>query len=91
VGIHHGVVLLSETPDALQESLDKLQEYCVKWDLALNKSKTKTMVFRRERQKMTTVRKDEVLYIDGSPIDTVDAINHLGMDVQQQREIYNST
>jgi hypothetical protein len=30
------VVLLSEAPDGLQESLDKLQAYCVKWGLITN-------------------------------------------------------
>jgi hypothetical protein len=50
------LVLLAETPDDLQESLDKLQEYCLKWGLSVNTSKTKTMVFCRGGP----LRKDEV-------------------------------
>jgi hypothetical protein len=40
-------VLLSETPDGLQRSLDTLAQYCKEWGLAVNCEKTKIMVFKR--------------------------------------------
>ena len=41
------VVIFSETPQALQHEIDKLFEYCNKWKLKLNTSKSKVVVFKR--------------------------------------------
>ena len=41
--------ILSETPEGLQATLDKLYEYCNKWGLKMNTTKTKVMVFRHEQ------------------------------------------
>lgn len=40
-------VLVSETPDGLQRSLDNLHEYCTRWNLNVNIQKTKIVVFRK--------------------------------------------
>jgi len=40
-------VLISETREGLQKSLDSLYEYCCKWKLTVNVEKTKIMVFRK--------------------------------------------
>ena len=40
-------VLVSETREGLQRSLDKLHEYCFKWNLNVNIEKTKNVVFRK--------------------------------------------
>ena len=37
----------SETPESLQATLDQLYEYCNKWGLKLNTTKTKVLVFRK--------------------------------------------
>ena len=42
------MALLDDTPGDLQNSLDKLQEYCLKWGLKVNVLKTKIVVFRKE-------------------------------------------
>ena len=40
-------VLVSETREGLQRSLDNLHEYCIKWNLNVNIEKTKIVVFRK--------------------------------------------
>ena len=40
------LVLLSESPEGLQKCLDRLSEYTEKWDLKINLSKTKILVFK---------------------------------------------
>ena len=37
------VILLSETPAGLQNSLSHLQKYCTKWGLEVNIKKTKSI------------------------------------------------
>ena len=39
------VILLSETPAGLQNSLSHLQKYCTKWGLEVNIKKTKSLIF----------------------------------------------
>ena len=40
-------VIFSESVEGLQTSLDSLESYCKKWNLQVNISKTKIMVFRK--------------------------------------------
>ena len=42
------MVLLGDTPEDLQNSWDKLQEYCQKWGLEVNVLKTKIVVLEKE-------------------------------------------
>ena len=39
------ILLLSESAAGLQKSLNELKQYCWKWKLPVNSTKTKTMVF----------------------------------------------
>jgi len=39
------LVLLSSSPEGLQNSLNKLNDYCKKWGLVVNGNKTKAMIF----------------------------------------------
>jgi hypothetical protein len=41
------LVLISQTPLGLQRQLNRLERYCEKWGLEVNKTKTEVMVFRR--------------------------------------------
>ena len=41
------IVILSETAEGLQKGLHILKDYCDKWKLIINTSKTKIMVFRK--------------------------------------------
>jgi len=40
-------VLVSESKDGLQNSLNSLYSYCQKWNLTVNIEKTKVMIFRK--------------------------------------------
>ena len=42
-----GMVILGETSEDLQDSLNKLCKYCNKWGLEVNTVKTNVVVFRR--------------------------------------------
>ena len=42
------LILISETKEVLQNQIDKLCEYCVKWKLNINTKKTKIMIFNGE-------------------------------------------
>ena len=46
------LLILSETKDGLQNSLNNLENYCTKWQLTLNVRKTKTMVLQSNRMKI---------------------------------------
>ena len=39
------IVLFGNTPEELQKSLDILEEYCDRWRLTVNTSKTKILIF----------------------------------------------
>jgi hypothetical protein len=39
------LVILSESQSGLQSALNKLENYCHKWQLTANKNKTKVMIF----------------------------------------------
>ena len=41
------IILFGKTPDELQRALTILEEYCNKWKLTVNTSKTKIMIFRK--------------------------------------------
>ena len=41
-------MLFGNTPDEIQKSLNILDEYCNRWRLTVNISKTKILVFRKE-------------------------------------------
>ena len=42
------LVIFGNSPKDLQNSLDKLYEYCQTWGLEVNTQKTKVMVFRKK-------------------------------------------
>ena len=48
------LVLLSESKQGLQKCLDKLHDYAQKWDLKINLSKTKIMIFQKGGRKTTS-------------------------------------
>ena len=68
-------VLISETPDGLQNMLDKLYEYTQEWNLTVNINKTKIMVFRNNGK----LRNNEKWTYDGQSLEIVESFNYLGM------------
>ena len=68
------MIILGNTINNLQSSLDLLNSYCKKWSLAVNATKTKVMVFRKRGRLLP----DEVFTYDGKVLDNVDNFNYLG-------------
>jgi hypothetical protein len=67
-------VICSESPEELQEALDAMADYCNKWQLKVNATKTKVMVFSRGK-----VQKLPSFQYNGSPIDVVYEFPYLGV------------
>ena len=68
------IVLLSETAEGLQNSLDKLSQYCKKWGMEINIDKTKSLVFN------STGRLFPVTFmIDNQLIEKVKQSRYLGV------------
>ena len=45
------IVIIAENEEKLQKLLDKLYEWCIKWHLEINESKSKIMHFRKKKKK----------------------------------------
>lgn len=69
------LVLLSESAIGLQRQLNLLKSYCEKWQLKVNKDKTKIMVFRRGG----ALKRYEKWFYDGNKIDTDAHFSYLGV------------
>ena len=73
-------VILADSPEQLQASLNGMHNYCNDWKLEVNVSKTKIVVHSRGK-----VRKKPTFYFGGSPIEMVDDYCYLGITMN-----YNS-
>jgi hypothetical protein len=69
------LVLLSTSSTGLQCALDKLQDYCNKWQLIVNTSKTQVMIFNKGGHNF---KKFAFTYCD-RPIDIVNRYCYLGI------------
>ena len=68
------MVIFGKTVTGLQNSLNLLHEYCLKWGLEVNTTKTKVMVFR----KRGNVRNDETWLYNNVELKVVNDFNYLG-------------
>ena len=68
------MVILGKSPSDLQNSLNRLHEYCGTWGLEVNIEKTKIMVFR----KRGPLKSDENWSFDNQPLEVVNDFNYLG-------------
>ena len=69
------IVIFANTQEQLQSSLDLLLEYCNKWKLTINVSKTKVMVFR----KGGVLPRNLVFYYNGVVLEIVKEFKYLGI------------
>ena len=69
-------VLIAESPEALQNMLYTLNDYCTEWNLTVNVQKTKIMVFRNGGN----LRENETWLYQGEEIEIVQQFNYLGMN-----------
>ena len=67
-------VLFGKTVSYLQNSLNLLYEYCLKWGLEVNTTKTKIMVFRKRRN----IKEDEKWVYNNNELEVVSDFNYLG-------------
>lgn len=95
LGIHYGsgsnekvaalayaddIVLLSSSPEGLQELVNIMRRFCRRWRLTVNVGKTKTMVFRRSnRSKPTPIE----IYYNSEKIEQVSSYKYLGVMVDE--------
>ena len=67
-------IILAESSDDLQRALSSLKSYCSTWDLAVNTSKTKIVIFSRGK-----VRNRPTFYFGNDTIDVCDDYTYLGV------------
>ena len=71
------MIILSTTVEGLQNGLNNLSDYCKKWGLTVNISKTKVMVFRKGG-KLSDIEK---WFFNGILLDVVASFNYLGCEI----------
>ncbi|KAK6171753.1 hypothetical protein SNE40_018186 [Patella caerulea] len=71
------MVILSETKEGLQNSLDCVDKFCHQWRLKINSTKTKILVFNKSGRKVYTK-----FYINNCELENVCHYNYLGVSLQ---------
>jgi len=51
------LVLVADSESGLQDSMDRLDEFCNTWDLKINTEKTKVVIFNKPRSQLTPIYK----------------------------------
>ena len=72
------LVILSTSPEDLQLKLNRLNEYCTKWKLNINMSKSKVVEFNRTGK----LNRHLKFYINQKMLETVNKYNYLGVMLQ---------
>lgn len=67
-------VIFSESEEGMQKALDIFQEFCTKWKLSVNVSKTKVIIFSKRKS-----RNNPVFKLNGIELDIVDSLTYLGI------------
>lgn len=68
------IVLLSTTKEGLQKCLNNLENYCNRWKLQINFSKTKVIIFNRTGRLLR-----DHFVVGGNPIECVKTYKYLGL------------
>ena len=69
------IILLSNSPEGLQNSMNNLQHYCKNWELQVNLDKSKIVVFNKGNR-MTT----EKFYFEDTLLENVKSYTYLGVE-----------
>lgn len=69
------LVLISSTSTGLQNAIDSLHNYCAKWNLCINTSKTKVLIFNPSGKIIKSVK----FSIGGFPLENVHSYCYLGI------------
>lgn len=71
------IVILSDSPNGLQEMIDCLHRYCLTWSLRVNLDKSKIMIFRTGPR----VSKNLRWQFGDEPVDIVNNYKYLGVEI----------
>ena len=67
-------IILSESKENMQNSLDIFHSYCEMWNLRVNANKTKVMIFSKRK-----VRQNIEYYLNGQKQEIIDTFTYLGV------------
>ncbi len=79
-------VLISESAEGLQSSMNNLFEYCTKWNITVNVEKTKIVIFHKGR-----LKKGYRWVYNNNPIEIVNNFNYLGIVVSSSGSFIQAT
>lgn len=71
------IIILAETPSELQNMIDALYNYCLKWSLTVNLNKSKIMIFRRGPR----ISKHLNWHFGNENIEIVNSYKYLGVEI----------
>jgi len=77
------IILLSNSPEGLQSMLNTLGNWCKKWRLVVNNSKTNVIHFRREGQNVTNFN----FTLWNQPVAVIETYRYLGLVVNEFMDI----
>jgi hypothetical protein len=80
------ILLLSESAEGLQKSLDKLSEYCKKWQLSVNVKKTKAIIFQ---QRNIPYNKSD-FYLNGYKLEKLLKYKYLGNLIEASGKFHST-
>ena len=69
------IILFGNSASELQNSIDILEEYCQKWKLTVNTTKTKVLIFRKDGRLPNGLR----FTYNGTEAEIVSRISYLGI------------
>ena len=73
------IILISDSPEGLQQQLDEVHKWSTKWHLSINIDKTKVIHFRRASDPCTTFS----FKLGGNNIDIVNSYRYLGLELNE--------
>ena len=81
----YDTVLFAESQTYMQALLDKLYQYCCKWNISVNIDKTKTLVFKSGNR-----HENVVLRYAGSLLTNVKSFTYLGLTLSSNGKFYQA-
>ena len=67
-------IVMAELPEELQRAIHAVANYCDKWNLTINRNKTKIVIFSRGK-----VRRCPVIVLKNEPLEVVNDCVYLGV------------
>lgn len=71
------LILLSQSKDGLQKSVNKLSQFCTTWNMEVNLKKTKIMTFQKKSRKNCTVD----IFLNNIKLENVNEYTYLGTKI----------